>query len=144
MNKNLAAFLWHMMKEQGLPDEFIDDLLNNLCEAMMLAKMHECKWDPATKTLTTAEEESNTEKARHLRGPHGSGMNSGCWPKTSTIRQSTRRRRPYSILMIRAWARPSTTVTVDTATMMMPMYLQGPPPGGPQKDQPRAHLVWLI
>ena len=54
MNKNLPAFLWHMMKEQGLPDEFINDLLNNLCEAMMLAKMHECKWDPATKTCTLA------------------------------------------------------------------------------------------
>jgi hypothetical protein len=68
MNKNLPAFLWHMMKEQGLPDEFIDDLLNNSCEATMLAKMHECKWDPATKMLTTAEEESNTEKSKAFKG----------------------------------------------------------------------------
>jgi hypothetical protein len=40
MNKNLPAFLVNVLKEQGLPEEFIDDLLKNSCEATMLAKMH--------------------------------------------------------------------------------------------------------
>jgi hypothetical protein len=46
MNQNLPAFLVNVLKEQGFPEEFIDDLLKNSCKAMMLAKMHQCKWDP--------------------------------------------------------------------------------------------------
>jgi hypothetical protein len=46
MNKNLPAFLVNVLKEQGLSEEFIDDLLKNSCKATMLAKMHQCKWDP--------------------------------------------------------------------------------------------------
>ncbi len=62
MNKNLPAFLSNMLKEQGLPDKFIDDILKNSCEATMLAKMHKCAWDPATKTLTTEREVSQAAK----------------------------------------------------------------------------------
>jgi hypothetical protein len=68
MNKNLPAFLSNMLKEQGLPDKFIDDILKNLCEATMLAKMHECAWDPATKTLTTEEEVSQAAKTKAFEG----------------------------------------------------------------------------
>jgi hypothetical protein len=46
MNRNLPAFLLNALREQGLLEEFIDDLLKNSCEATMLAKMHQCKWDP--------------------------------------------------------------------------------------------------
>jgi hypothetical protein len=46
MNKNLPAFLVNVLKEQGLAEEFIDDLLKNSCEATMLDKMHQCKRDP--------------------------------------------------------------------------------------------------
>ncbi len=42
MNNNLPAFLWRMLQEHGLPKEFIKDLLQCLCEATMLAKMHKC------------------------------------------------------------------------------------------------------
>jgi hypothetical protein len=45
MNKNLPTFLLHTLKEQGLPDEFIDKLLQKLCEAMMLSDIQCCKWD---------------------------------------------------------------------------------------------------
>jgi len=68
MNKNLPAFLLNMLKEQGLPEDFIDDLLRNLCEATMLAKMHECTWDPVTKTLTTEEEVSQVAKTKAFVG----------------------------------------------------------------------------
>jgi hypothetical protein len=47
MNKILPAFMSNILKEQGLPDDFIDNLLKNFCEATMLAKMHQCKWDSA-------------------------------------------------------------------------------------------------
>ncbi len=68
MNKNLPAFLSNMLKEQGLPDKLIDDILKNLCEATMLAKMHECAWDPATKILTTEEEVSQAAKTKAFEG----------------------------------------------------------------------------
>ncbi len=31
MNKNLPAFLFHTLKEQGLPDKFINELLQKSC-----------------------------------------------------------------------------------------------------------------
>jgi hypothetical protein len=45
MNKNLPAFLSNMSKEQGLPEEFIDDLIKKSCKASLMADMHHCKWD---------------------------------------------------------------------------------------------------
>ncbi len=53
MNKNLLAFLWHMLIEQGLPEDFISGLLNESCKATMLAKATKCKWDSKSRTLTT-------------------------------------------------------------------------------------------
>ena len=68
MNKNLPAFLLNVMKEQGLPDKFINDLLKNSCEAMMLPKIHQCKWDPVSKTLTTEEEVSQVANINTFEG----------------------------------------------------------------------------
>jgi hypothetical protein len=58
MNKNLPVFLLNELKEQGLPNDFIDDLLKKSCEVMILAKMYQCKWDPGSQFLTTEEEVS--------------------------------------------------------------------------------------
>jgi hypothetical protein len=38
MNKNLPALLWHMLLEQGLPEQFLKDLIKKSCEACMVAK----------------------------------------------------------------------------------------------------------
>jgi hypothetical protein len=35
MNKNLPAFLWHMLREHSMPKEFIKDLLGKSCEASL-------------------------------------------------------------------------------------------------------------
>jgi hypothetical protein len=56
MNKNLPAFLWYMLLEQGYPKQFIKDLLQRTCEASMLAEMYRCQWDETTRTLITAKE----------------------------------------------------------------------------------------
>ncbi len=53
MNKNLPAFLFHMLQEQGMPNIFIDGLLKNSSEARMLANMSRCKWDLVHWLLTT-------------------------------------------------------------------------------------------
>jgi hypothetical protein len=39
-NKNLATFLWHMLLEQGLPEQFITDLIKKSCEACMVKHVH--------------------------------------------------------------------------------------------------------
>jgi hypothetical protein len=68
MNKNLPAFLSHMLQEQGLLDEFSKELLQRSCEATMLADMHQCRWDPATCTLTTEDERAHVEKTKAFEG----------------------------------------------------------------------------
>jgi hypothetical protein len=57
MNKNLPEFLWHMLHDQGMPEDFIKDLLGKSCNASLVANIYKCTWDLTTRTLTTKEEE---------------------------------------------------------------------------------------
>jgi hypothetical protein len=68
MNKNLPAFLFHTLKEQGLPDKFIDELLQKSCEATMLADMHRCKWVASARTLITQDKLTQVEKTKAFEG----------------------------------------------------------------------------
>jgi hypothetical protein len=68
INKNLPAFLLHMLKEQGLPEDFIDELIKKSCEALMLAGMHSCKWDAENWVLTPEDELARVEKTRLFEG----------------------------------------------------------------------------
>jgi hypothetical protein len=68
MNKNLPAFLWYMLTEQGLPDQFIKDLANASCEASMLAEVTKCTWDAESRTLTTEDEMNREEEAKTFEG----------------------------------------------------------------------------
>jgi hypothetical protein len=68
MNKNLPAYLYHTMIDYGLPDYFVEDLLGNSCEATMLASRHHCKWDSATRTLTTDEDKVQAVKDMAFEG----------------------------------------------------------------------------
>jgi hypothetical protein len=68
MNKNLPAFLSYTLKEQGLPDEFVRELLQRSCKATMLADMHRCKWDAATWILTTEDKLDQAEKTKAFEG----------------------------------------------------------------------------
>ena len=61
MNKNLPAFLWHMLREHGMPKEFIKDLLGKSCEVSLVAEVYKCTWDEKTRTLTTKEEEEKNK-----------------------------------------------------------------------------------
>ncbi len=64
MNKNLPAFLWYMLGEQGMPEDFIKDLLHKRCEASLVAEMYNCTWDEVTRTLTTKEEVERREEIK--------------------------------------------------------------------------------
>ena len=68
MNKNLPAYLYHTLIEHGLPEDFVEELLEKSCEATMLAERHRCKWDTATKTLTTVEDSIQSKKANAFEG----------------------------------------------------------------------------
>ena len=68
MNKNLPTYLYHTLLDFGLPEDFIEDLLQHSCEAMMLAERHCCKWDKENRTLTTADDEIQAEKAMAFDG----------------------------------------------------------------------------
>jgi hypothetical protein len=64
MNKNLPAFLWHMLIEQGLPEDFITGLLNESCKATMLAEVTKCQWDTNSRTLTTEDKMNHEEETK--------------------------------------------------------------------------------
>ncbi len=68
MNRNLLAFLWHMLIEQGLREDFITGLLNESCKATMLAEATKCKWDSNSRTLTTEDEMNCEEETRTFEG----------------------------------------------------------------------------
>ena len=68
MNKKLPAYLYHTLIEHRLPEDFVEELLEKSCEATMLAERHRCKWDTATKTLTTVEDSIQSEKANAFEG----------------------------------------------------------------------------
>jgi hypothetical protein len=64
MNKNTAAFLWHMLLEQGLPDNFIQLLLKKACDPTLFAKISTCKWDVNLRTLTTKKDSKLNAKLK--------------------------------------------------------------------------------
>ncbi len=64
MNKNLPAFLWHMLLEHGMPEDFIKDLFGKSCEASLVADVFKCTWDRKTKMLTTKEEQEKEEEVK--------------------------------------------------------------------------------
>jgi hypothetical protein len=90
MNKYLPAFLFHTLKEQGLPDKFINNLLQKLCKATMLADMHRCKWEAVNRVLTTKEDIAQTKKNKAFEG--------AAWfrDEFGLLGQNTRNQRGYT------------------------------------------------
>jgi hypothetical protein len=68
MNKNLPTYLYHTLLDFGLPEDFIEDLLQHSCEATILAEWHRCKWDKENRTLTTVDDKIQAEKAMAFEG----------------------------------------------------------------------------
>jgi hypothetical protein len=64
MNKNVTAFLWHMLLEQGLPDNFIQPLLKKTCDPTLFAKIPSCTWDATQCTLTMKKDSELNEKLK--------------------------------------------------------------------------------
>ncbi|KAL7540166.1 hypothetical protein ACHAWF_006609, partial [Thalassiosira exigua] len=61
MNKHVACFLFHYIKEAGGDAEFFKEIMRNSCESELVHQIHQCEWDPKKKELITPKdrEESN-------------------------------------------------------------------------------------
>ena len=68
MHKNLAAFLFHFLTESGFTEDFIKELLKRSCEASLVAEVPLCKWDGATRTLTTPADEKHEKVIKAFEG----------------------------------------------------------------------------
>jgi hypothetical protein len=68
MNKNLPAFLFHILTEAGFTDDFLQELFRRTCEASLVAEVSTCKWDRATRTLTTRADERHEKAIKAFEG----------------------------------------------------------------------------
>ncbi len=66
MNKNLPAFLYHMLLEIDFTEGIIKKLLKNSCKASLVAQIPQCKWHSGSRTLTTPEEERKNKAVKSL------------------------------------------------------------------------------
>jgi hypothetical protein len=62
-NKNLPAYIGNALRDQGLPEDFLMDLLKQSCCSTLFTEMGTCLWEPETGVLTTQRE---TNKNQHL------------------------------------------------------------------------------
>jgi hypothetical protein len=56
MNKNFPSYLGNVLKDQGLPEEFLMELFHQTFCLIMLAEISKTSWDSETGTLTMAKE----------------------------------------------------------------------------------------
>jgi hypothetical protein len=56
MNKHFPSYVRNVLKDQGLPEEFLMELFHQTCYQIMLAEISQTTWDPDTSTLTTERE----------------------------------------------------------------------------------------
>ena len=62
MNMNVPSYIENALKDQGMPESFLIDLVKNSCCPTQVSEIMNCTWDPDTGTLTThqkAAEEKN-------------------------------------------------------------------------------------
>jgi hypothetical protein len=143
MNKHLPAFLFHMLKEQNLPNNFIHYLLKSPCKARILAEMHRCKWDAVNKVLTTEEDVSCAMKMKAFKRATWLRTSLVCLCRAQGIRRGTWLQRPFLTSMIQIHERPSMTVMRALASTKATPLLFGLHPRQGIRRLP-LRMVWLI
>ncbi len=61
MNKNVPAYIGNVLKDQGMPESFLMDLVKNSYCLTRVSEIMNCTWDPVTGTLK-AHQEAADEK----------------------------------------------------------------------------------
>jgi hypothetical protein len=67
MNKNLPAYIGNALRDQGLPKDFLMDLLKQSCCSTLFTEMGTCLWDPETGVLTTQRETNENQHLEELK-----------------------------------------------------------------------------
>ena len=66
MNKNLPAFLHHMLLEIDFTEDISKKLLKASCDTSLVSQIPLCKWDSSSRSLTTPEEERKEKAVKPL------------------------------------------------------------------------------
>jgi hypothetical protein len=66
MNKQVAAFLYYFLCDASLPKKFLMELLQETCNATLVAKIHDCNWNTKTQTITTPREKEEDQDIKDL------------------------------------------------------------------------------
>ena len=66
MNKNLPAFLYHMLLEIDFTEDIIKKLIKNSCDISLVAQIPLCVWNSSLRSLTTPEEERKVKAVKPL------------------------------------------------------------------------------
>ena len=64
MNKNVPAYVGNMLKDQGMPETFLMELIRKSCCPTQISEMATCTWDSDSRSLTTQWE--TTEENNHI------------------------------------------------------------------------------
>jgi hypothetical protein len=66
MNKNFPAYMGQVLRDQGLPDDFLIELFNRSCCPTMISEMGSCTWDSNSGILTTPQESAENQNLAKL------------------------------------------------------------------------------
>jgi hypothetical protein len=53
MNKNFPAYIVNVLKDQGLPEGFLFEIIKRLCCPVMVLEINQCIWYSDSGSLTT-------------------------------------------------------------------------------------------
>jgi hypothetical protein len=59
MNKNVPSYIGNVLKDQGMPEPFLVELVRKSCCPTQVSEMGNCNWDLDSGTLTTQEEKAD-------------------------------------------------------------------------------------
>ncbi len=75
MNKNFSAYVGHVLKDQGLTETFLFELVKQSCCLIMVSEINQCTWESDTGTLITKQNskanknEEDLEKSSWFKDP---------------------------------------------------------------------------
>ena len=58
MNKNVPSYIGNVLRDQGMPETFLIELVRASCCPTQVSEMANCSWDSDNGTLTTHQEEA--------------------------------------------------------------------------------------
>jgi hypothetical protein len=79
MNKNFPAYIGNVLKDQGLLEGFLFELIKQSCCPIMVSEINQCTWDPDTGSLTTKQDAESNKNEEDQKKHRGSKMPLPTW-----------------------------------------------------------------